>query len=238
MKIRPPELIVFGGTFDPPHLGHRLLIEAAARIFPDAKIMVVPNPATPLVRGQLKAGISAGFYDRLTMCGLAFEDLRPAVKLEISDIESQIGPPHYTIRVLQHLTSESPSTRIAFLMGQDQVLSFDQWQDPKKILALCDLIVVARKIHPDLAAPTVLSTDVTDLLGRMGVVAVQEKGLFELSDYGRVIYLAEEPVSDAQSSLLRSENEGMKRDSRGWLSPAVREYIAQHKLYQVSHNVR
>ncbi len=238
MISTPPELIVFGGTFDPPHLGHKLLIEAAARIFPTARVLVVPNPATPIVSGQMKAGISASFDDRMEMCRLAFEELEPQIQLDVSDIELSLGPPHYTVRVLRHLSSQAPGIRMAFLMGQDQIQVFDKWQEPKKILELVDLIVVGRKTHPELSAPTSLSKDVADLLRRMGILALEEKGNFRLPDYGRVVFLAEEPVSEAQSSLLRSGNEGMKRDSRGWLSPVVREYIAQHKLYQVKPNVR
>ncbi|MCW5936043.1 MAG: nicotinate (nicotinamide) nucleotide adenylyltransferase [Fimbriimonadaceae bacterium] len=127
---------VLGGTFDPPHLGHVALAEAAHDALQLDEVLLVPGYQNPLKRRQP----AATGAQRFAMCGLLAHE-RPW--LAVSDIELTRKGPSYALETMEELTYSRPGD-YWFVMGADALASLPQWREPAKLLRLCRVAVVAR----------------------------------------------------------------------------------------------
>ena len=133
---------VFGGTFNPVHLGHLNCLKSVAEQASLDKMIVMPDRIPP----HKQAEDLASSEDRLNMCRLAFADI-PCV--EISDWELKQEGKSYSVITLRHLKEIYPHDKLFFIMGSDMLLSFEEWYQYKEILSLSALICVARS-HEDI----------------------------------------------------------------------------------------
>ena len=127
---------VFGGTFDPVHIGHLIMAqETVARLKLDRLLFVAANRPS-----HKRAPGLADVEHRIAMLRLAVRGNR---RFEVSRIEADRGGLSYTVRTLEALTR---STRgdLFFLMGQDSLEEFPQWREPERIVELARLVVVPR----------------------------------------------------------------------------------------------
>ena len=117
---------IFGGTFNPPHNGHKKLArEFAGRLSLDL-LLIVPDYIPP----HKEASVLAGEEDRFNMCRLCFDD---SIML-VSDIEIKRKGRSYTVNTLEELKAKYPDDELYFLMGSDMLLSFHRWREPERIL--------------------------------------------------------------------------------------------------------
>ncbi len=136
---------VFGGTFNPPHLGHKhLALEACRRLGLD-RVIIIPSCIPP----HKAAASLAGVEQRLEMCSLAF----PEEVFTVSDIEINRGDRSYTVETLHQLHELYPGDDFYFIIGSDMLETFMQWYRWEEILSLCTLCAAARKTDyiPDLS---------------------------------------------------------------------------------------
>ena len=128
---------IFGGTFDPPHIGHLLIAQTVCEAEKFDKILFMPANMPPH-----KKNIS-GVNDRLSMLKLAIEG-NP--NFEISDLEIERGGVSYTIDTLREIRSGviKEKDELFYLIGSDSLLEFKQWKDPKEILKNCNVVVAIR----------------------------------------------------------------------------------------------
>ena len=128
---------IFGGTFNPPHLGHvRLANEAAERIGAD-KMLIIPSCIPPhKMPGKLASG-----EERMEMCRLAFDD----EIFEISSIELDRGDKSYTVETLRELKKLYPDSELYFIIGSDMLETFMQWYRWEEILSLATLCAASRE---------------------------------------------------------------------------------------------
>jgi len=142
-----PSLVMFGGTFDPPHTGHAACLNALVQQFPTSKIFVIPA-ADPPPTNKSKKSPWLSFGQRLELCRAMVADCGLTDEVEVSCIEGSLPKPNYTVNTLKALlahASENPSgSLVAILLGADQFASFDTWRDPELIIRMADLILVAR----------------------------------------------------------------------------------------------
>lgn len=131
------KIALLGGTFDPPHLGHRKLCENFIQMMDFDKILVIPTYIPP---HKVRERIS-GSEDRLNMCRLAFEGIE---KVEVSSIEIDRGGKSYSYDTLRLLKEKYPGSELFFLMGTDMFDSFHKWYRYEDILSLCKLCVCRR----------------------------------------------------------------------------------------------
>ncbi len=129
------KIAIYGGSFDPPHKGHRLLADNLAKACGADKVIVIPAAMSPF---KETSGASAD--DRLEMCCLAFDD----ALYEVSDIEIKRGGKSYTVDTLTELKKNYPESELYFFMGDDMLLSFDRWYRYDDVLKLCTLVAACR----------------------------------------------------------------------------------------------
>lgn len=128
---------LLGGTFDPVHSGHK----AIATSFVDSEyieeLWVVLTPSPPHKRSQS----TASYRDRKNMLELAFRDNE---KVFISDVESSLPEPSYTIQTITYLQKKYPLHSFYLCIGEDSLVEFTSWYQWEKILQKVSLLVAAR----------------------------------------------------------------------------------------------
>lgn len=132
--------IIFGGTFDPPHIGHVGLVEKALEIFSPDYFLVIPSPEPPHKEGLKKTSFEA----RFSMTKLAFQHLH---NVEVSDVEHSLPKPSYTFQTLEFLM-ENIKKPVGLLIGSDSLQNFDSWYRFEEILHKSNLIVYPRRCWP------------------------------------------------------------------------------------------
>lgn len=128
---------IFGGSFDPVHLGHLWMAETALEQLPISEVQWIPTATSPLKQD----GPLASDSQRLTMLRLALSG-RNGHEIDTRELDRE--GVSYTVETLGELHREHPQRRIYLIIGADSLLSFDRWKAPEQILGLCTLAVVAR----------------------------------------------------------------------------------------------
>ncbi len=135
--MKNDRIALFGGSFNPPHIGHVRIAEAAAQQFRLSEVRWIPNYVSPH-KGDLNI---ADARHRLAMTELAAAG-DPV--FTVSDIEIQRGGHSYSIETLRAVQSSLPECRLYFLLGDDAYATFDAWREPDNIRKLAELIVYPR----------------------------------------------------------------------------------------------
>lgn len=131
---------VFGGTFDPVHLGHLIAVEAARDVLGLDEVRLIPAGRPP---HRDVSGISPD-ADRLMMACLAIEGY---AGLTVDDREMQNGSSPYTIDTLLSIADENPLADITLLIGRDWVESFGTWVRSEEILNKFQVAVLCRPME-------------------------------------------------------------------------------------------
>ena len=198
---------VFGGSFDPIHLGHLWIAEAAKDDLGLDEIRWIPAAQSPLKLNQPLASAD----DRLAMIRLALSDCAGHV---IDDREIRRGEVSYTVDTLSELKDEYPETEFWLIIGSDSLHSIPQWREPGRLLQLARPAVVQRGGEPEL--------DFSVLEGLL-----PEEHLAQVQN--DVIHM---PVIELSSSELRGRIAG-GRSIRFRTPRAVEALIKDRKLYRV-----
>jgi len=129
---------VFGGTFDPPHVGHLLVASDAREALNFDRLIFIPAGAQPL---KVNNPAVASARDRLEMVRLAVAD---DANYTVDDAEIERKGLSYTVDTLEHLSKRHASGKLFLLLGEDALASFDQWREPDRIRELATLAVMRR----------------------------------------------------------------------------------------------
>ena len=129
---------VFGGTFDPPHVGHLILAADAHEALSLDRLIFVPTGAQPL---KVDTPPVASAQDRLEMVRLAVADDACCV---VDDAEINRKGLSYTVDTLEHLTERHPGAQLFLLLGEDALAGFEKWRNPARIRELATLAVMRR----------------------------------------------------------------------------------------------
>ncbi len=198
----PPLLGIFGGTFDPPHLGHLILAaEAHAQLGLD-RLLWVLTPDPPLKQGQALTSLE----DRLAMVRLAIEGNDD---FELSRLEIDRPGPQYSIDTVRLLAEQNPGADLVYLMGGDALNELPLWRRPADLVAACHLLGVMRRPGDSL--------DLAALEGKLPGLTSK-------------VRLVDAPLVDIASREIR-QRVAAGRPFRYFLPPPVYVYIHQHRLY-------
>jgi len=130
----------FGGSFDPPHLGHLAVARAARAALGLDTVLFAPVGAQPLK----PHGSTAGFPDRVAMTCLAIGD-EPGFAISLADAPKPSGAPNFTLETLHSLRAQlSPEGALFCLMGTDSFFSLRSWHRAAEIPFAAPLIVASR----------------------------------------------------------------------------------------------
>ncbi|GJG88385.1 putative nicotinate-nucleotide adenylyltransferase [Gemmatimonadetes bacterium T265] len=134
----PSRVGIFGGSFDPPHVGHLLAASDAVEVLGLDRLLFVPAATQPLKHvGRGPAPDAA----RVAMLrALVGDDPRFAVDA----LEIERGGLSYTVDTLDTLAGRWPAARRFLLVGTDVLRTFDRWRDPLRVRALAALVVLVR----------------------------------------------------------------------------------------------
>lgn len=202
---------VFGGTFDPVHVGHLLMADAVVEALALDRLLFVPAQRSPLKPDEPWASDD----DRLAMLEAAIGD-DPRFGLDRVDLDRPA--PSYTVDTLRLLAAAHPAAELCLVVGLDSFLALPSWHDPAGIAALAHLAVVDRPGYAASAAErdvrlTAVTATLPALLGRWTLVGA--------------------PLIDISATNIRRRvAEG--RSIRWRVPDAVAAHIAARGLYRTS----
>ena len=127
---------IFGGTFDPIHLGHLITAQSVKEIRELEKIIFIPAFISP----HKSSTETSSPEDRLKMIKLAIKDIP---FFDYSDMEIKMGGVSYTVDTLRELKKQYEN--LEFIIGYDNIFSFNTWKDPDEIMKLSTIIVLKRR---------------------------------------------------------------------------------------------
>lgn len=228
----------FGGSFDPPHLGHLAVARAARAALELDSVLFAPVGAQPLK----PHGSSASFDHRLAMTRLAIAG-ESVFSLSLADAPTPSGAPNYTLETLLALRAELlPDGALFCLMGADSFLGLRHWRRSAEIPFAAPLIVASRPGQPLDGLKAVLPAGLTMESAADGQVRPQPAGIEVRS------YLLENAAGDRTPFYLlpglhveisASEIREQVRSTAGGITvghellPAsVSDYIREHGLYR------
>jgi nicotinate-nucleotide adenylyltransferase len=179
---------IYGGTFNPIHVGHLIVIESVREQMQFDKLLFVPSANTPNKSDPSLAPAP----DRLQMARLALEG-NP--DFEVSDVETARGGMSYTVDTLRILGEQYPRAELSLIIGADNLLEFQTWKAPDEILDRSTLVVMNR---PGYAAAGVRS-ELSRLAKHVNVpqIGVSGTDIRRRVKLGRSIrYLVPRPVEE------------------------------------------
>jgi nicotinate-nucleotide adenylyltransferase len=173
IKAHPPSagpgqaIGLLGGSFDPPHMAHRMISEAVLKRLGLDKIWWVVSPGNPLKRGVGAAPLA----ERMALC----RSVAKNPQIVVTDFEKDLQTP-YSASTLAFLKARNPLVRFVWVMGADNLASFDRWWRWREIFTMVPIAVVDRpgwrmkalasKAARTFAAARVPEADVADLVLR------------------------------------------------------------------------
>jgi len=194
---------IYGGSFNPPHIGHIQAAKEAAEALHLDKLLVIPAGIAP---HKQMPGNSATPQQRLDMLRLALAD---CPQIEVSDLELKREGPSYTYETILQLREEYPEATLILFMGTDMFLSIHTWKNAEIILENATLGVFYR--------------------GDRGEAQAIEAKKAELEQQGVKIELVQNvaiPISSTQMRRLLAF-----RCAADFLPEGVLDYIREHRLY-------
>jgi len=194
---------IFGGTFDPPHVGHLILAAEAYEQLRLDRLLWVLTPAPPHKHDQPLTP----WQHRLEMVEAAIAD-RPEYELSRVDIDRP--PPHYALDSVNLLRQQNPACELIYIIGGDSLRDLPTWHRPLELIAACDALGVMRRPGDKIHLETL------------------ERQLPGLTAKVRFI---EAPLLDIASSEIRSRVV-QQRPFRDYLPAAVYQIIQKRGLYR------
>ena len=210
---------IFGGTFDPIHLGHLRAAEEVREAEEVDEMWLVPAALPPHKEGERLAGVA----DRLRMVELAVAGV-PGFR--VSRLELDRPGPSYSIDTLRAVRAQvGEAARLVLVLGLDAFRDFHLWKDQAELFVLADLVVVTRP-----PAPAQLTTDEIPLAAREAFWYDSGSGVFRHRS-GHVLKLQHITALDISAARVRA-NIAADRSIRFLVPPPVEAYIAEHRLYR------
>jgi len=145
-EFTPGRLGIFGGTFDPPHIGHLVLAWEALHTFELERVLWVLTPYPPHKRCE---GILP-LDDRLAMLECAIAE---AAEFEICRVDIDRPPPHYAVDTLRILREQYSQAELYYLIGGDSLHDLQSWYHPEELLWSCNAIGVMRRPGDEVDLP-------------------------------------------------------------------------------------
>ena len=196
---------IFGGTFNPIHLGHIRLGQLVLDEIKLDKILFIPDNTPPHKSNkELASGM-----DRLEMINISLKDHK---NMESSDIELKREGKSYTYETLLELKKQNPNDELFLLTGADMFLTLDKWREPETIFETANIIGVPR-VDSDFEKMEAYAENV-------------------IKPMGARIFMLSKTVFDTASSTYVRDNIDDYQKIRDMITPEVYGYITEKNLYR------
>jgi nicotinate-nucleotide adenylyltransferase len=178
-NVSPARIAIFGGSFNPPHLGHEMAMLYVLATAGVDELLMMPCFRHPFEKQLVP------FEHRLAMCERAIEPL--GRRVAVSDLEYRLGGESRTLNTVKALRAERPGARVVVVVGSDLVTERERWYGWSELSALVEFVVVGRAgsgvgtpagpaeraedTAPPLQIPNISSSEVRDRLARGQSVA-------------------------------------------------------------------
>ena len=222
------KIAIYGGSFNPPHLGHVEAARTVASALAPDRLLIVPASVPP--HKELADG-SPTAQQRLELCRLAFADIPGA---EISEMELRREGKSYSYDTVRLLREENPDAQLILVVGTDMLLSFEKWYQFRYLLENCTLAVLARgeddlnELRAAAYLRTTYDADVTVLPHEP--IAISSETIRErLETRGGEDYLSDAVYAE----IIRHRYYGA-RPSLPWLREKVLEHLDEHRVAHVA----
>ena len=196
------KIIIFGGTFNPIHIGHIEMLSALATVKDTEKIFLMPDKIPP----HKTCDMLASDTHRLNMCKILANKFN---NVFVSELELNREGKSYTIDTVKELKALYPDYQICIVIGGDMLASFDKWKDYRKLLNLCQIICFSR-----------VGLD-KNLL---------EEKIKIFNDIGADIVLLDNEITEVSSSFLRQNLGNLEILSKN-IDKEILEYIINNNIY-------
>jgi nicotinate-nucleotide adenylyltransferase len=195
---------IFGGTFDPVHMGHLILAEQCRTQAALDQVWFMPSAHPP---HKVDKGVTR-FEQRCEMIELA---IAGHASFRVERVEKELPPPSYTAETLAELRRRNPSDEFFLLMGSDTLPDLPLWYEPRRVIEQAGLVVVPR--------PGVMLWTAERLATALGMEPAAV----------RLRFVACPMIEIASRELRRAMTDGMS--IRYMVPRAVEEYIRDRELY-------
>ena len=201
---------IYGGTFNPPHIGHMEAAQQAVSLLHLSKLLLIPDRIAP---HKVLPENSPTPEQRLQMLSIAAADIP---QVEISSLELQREGPSYTYLTVEALKQQYPEAQLVLIMGTDMFLSFDNWKNWKWLMENVTIAVLYR--------------------GQKGEQAAIREKQETFCAMGARVELVQNQVTAISSTDLRRML--AFECAKPFLPEGVLEYIRENRLYDASRNLR
>jgi len=177
---------IYGGSFDPPHMGHILSVAWTLAAGGVDEVWIIPTWKHAFGKEP-----GAAFDERMTMCQLAFASLRG---VDVLDIERRLGGVSRTLTTLDALEAEHPEALFRLLIGADVLPTTDRWHKWDEVARVAPPLVIGRQGYPvpegcpisipninstDIRAGLANASDVTGLVPTAVIEHIRAQGLYQ-----------------------------------------------------------
>jgi len=203
---------IYGGTFNPPHIGHIRAAACALDKLALDKLLLIPDRIAP--HKVMPAGTPTP-WQRLEMVRIAAGEIADSA-VEVTDMELKREGPSYTYQTIEHLRKQYPNDILYLLIGTDMFLSFQNWKNAPYIWENVTLGVFYR--------------------GDREEQSLIEQHKLEMEALGAKVELVQNPVVDISSTELRRML--VLRCGEPFLPAGVGDYIRKNRLYETGEDFR
>lgn len=127
---------IFGGSFDPPHVGHLMVAQDAREALTLDRLLIIPAARQPL-----KGADKTPPHDRLAMVRACFEGV---AGIEVDPVEIDRGGLSFMVDTVETVRRRFPDAQLHLLVGEDVVPTLPRWREPERLLAMVQLVVLTR----------------------------------------------------------------------------------------------
>ena len=225
MNGRRKRIALYGGTFDPVHVGHLAVARALLKLFALDEVLFIPAHVAPHKR---ESKVTPGWH-RYAMLALATQG---EARLRVSTVELDAPEKPYTVETLARLATEhGQEARLFFVMGADSWSEITTWREWERVLTLTNQIVVTRPGY-ELETSHVTQAIRERLVDLRGMEQGELAKAIDESESTR-IYVTDAVLMDVSATeIRRAVREGREREWLALVPPPVAEYMNKYKLYR------
>lgn len=227
---RRERIALYGGTFDPVHVGHIAVAQSLLELFTLDGVLFIPAHVAPHKRNVPPTSA----LHRYAMLALATQH---EARFRVSTIELDAPERPYTVDTLSQLQAKlGQRARLFFVMGADSWMEITTWREWERVLTMTDQIVMARPGYElsEAHIPPAIRERIVDLRG-----ATPETAARALDESGSMkIYLTDATWMDISATAIRRGalgNLGDTADGGALVPPPVADYIRKYQLYREVH---